>query len=203
MIDSQTAAFIRKALGGLQQQIDELRQAHGNRGPQDEIDSIPGRRIAYTLVGTQDFTTTQDNTRAGAINMQISQDGPFVMTHYPVAMWRPSLPTNATNFGKWRPVYTWPLEAQQITAAGTLTDVIDISYEIVDGGSQRNFQNLAAPPILSRPDELHRLPCPTMFAPNSTVQFFPTYNDIAFGGAVATTTGTLVVGLPGYRVVNM
>lgn len=164
-----------------------------------ELDSIPGRRLFYNLSGTQDFTSANDGQRGQPISMLVSQDGPFVMTHYPVVAWYPNLPTNATNYGQWRPVSSWPLPDQVLD-----TDIINISWEFVSGGSQRNFQNLPGVPMLSRPDIAIPLPVPTLFAPNETIQFIPTYNDIAFNsGGTETTGGTLVVTLPGYRIVNM
>ena len=197
--DNQLAAYIRQALAPmhaeiqrLNKDIDRLKRA---ASVEDEINLIKGRRVFYTLTGTQDFTTSQDGNRGSAIVMTVSQDGPFIMTHYPIAMWRPTLPTNATNYQQWRPVYTWPL-ADQVTD----TDIVNISYEMFDGGSERGLQNAAAPPILSRPDMLHELPIPTLFAPNSSLQFIPTYHDILFNGSTAPTQGTLVVGLPGYRI---
>jgi len=165
-----------------------------------ELDSIPGRRIFYNLTGVLSFTTSVDGQRAQPISMLVSQDGPYVMTHYPLVIWKPSAPNNATNFGNWRPVATWPLPDQVVDG-----DRVDLSYEFVSGGSQRNFQNLPAAPLFSRPDALMPLPVPTLFAPNETIQFIPTFESITFdtGAAVPTTAGILVVTLPGYRIVNM
>ncbi len=165
-----------------------------------ELDSIDGRRIFYMLNGTQSFTVSDDGNRGQPINFLVSQDGPFVMTHFPMVTWKPNAPSNATNFGRWRPVSSWPLPDQALNA-----DTIDISYEMVDGGSQRNFQNLpsGAGPF-SRPDNFVPVPVPTLFAPNTTIQFFPTYEDISFDAAGTPTTGGLLsVVLPGYRIVNM
>lgn len=165
-----------------------------------EIDSIQGRRIFYNLVGRISFTDAQEGTRGPPVQFLVSQDGPFIQTHYPVAIWKPSAPATATNFGRWRPIYSWPLPDQVLD-----TDIIDISYELFDAGSQRNFQNEPAPPMLSRPDVAIPLPVPTLFAPNTTINFFPTYESILFdtGAAVPTTGGELVIKLPGYRIVNM
>jgi hypothetical protein len=165
-----------------------------------EIDAIPGRRIFYNLVAEVSFTVAQAGTRGQPVSFLVSQDGPFIMTHYPVAMWRPNQPLNADNFGRWRPVYSWPLPDQVLD-----TDIVDLSYEMVDAGSQRNFQNAPSPPLLSRPDAALPLPVPTLFAPNSTIQFVPTFEAINFitGGTVDTTGGELVVMLPGYKIVNL
>ncbi len=165
-----------------------------------EIDSIPGRRIVYNLVGTVTFTVDDEGLRGTPINFLISQDGPFVWTHYPMVIWKPSAPSNATLFGQWRPVATWPLPDQVVDG-----DRIDLSYEMVSGGSQRNFQNFPAGPIFSRPDVMSPLPVPTLFTPNDTIQFFPTYEAITFdgGAGVPTTAGILSVTIPGYRIVNM
>lgn len=158
----------------------------------EEIDSIPGRRLWYNLVGRVAFTAADDGRRGNPVNMLVSQDGPFIATHYPMAIW---IPTDGTNLGRWRPVSSWPLPDQVLDL-----DIIDISYEVQDGGSNRNFQNEAVPPVLSRPDMLAPLPVPTMFTPNTTVQFTPTYENILFND---TTTASLVVAIPGYRIANM
>jgi hypothetical protein len=165
-----------------------------------ELDSIPGRRIFYNLNGTLTFDITNDGQRGQPINFLVSQDGPFIMTHYPLAIWRPSAPATATQFGFWRPVATWPLPDQVIDG-----DRIDLSYEFVDGGSQRNFQNLPTNPLFSRPDNLVPLSVPTLFAPNTVIQFFPTFQNILFdpGVAIPTTAGVLDVSLPGYRIANL
>ncbi len=168
----------------------------------DEIDSIPGRRIFYNLVGRDTFDINQNTLRGDAINFLVSQDGPFVMTHYPLVMWKPTLPTTATNFGNWSPVTSWPLPTQQV---GANQDRIDLSYEIVDGGSQRNFQNEDSHAWFSRPDNAMPLPVPTLFSPNTTIQFFPTFERILFASAAAipATQGEIVINLPGYRIVNL
>ncbi len=166
-----------------------------------EIDSIPGRRIFYNLSDRLSFTIAQNGTRGQPLTFLISQDGPFIATHYPLVTWKPNTPTNATNFGQWSPVTSWPLPAQE----SATQDRIDLSYEIVDSGSQRNFQNESAGPLFSRPDNLVPLPVPTLFSPNTVVQFFPTFEDIFFEAtsAVVTTGGELLVTIPGYRIVNM
>lgn len=164
-----------------------------------EIDSISGRRIFYTLSQTLIFDATVAGQRATAMTMLVSQDGPFIATHYPMAIWRASAPATATNFGAWRPVSTWPLPTQQLG-----TDLIDLSYEVSDAGSQRNFQNAAVAPVFSRPDNLIPLPVPTLFAPNTVISFTPTFERIDFNSTgTATTEGTLWVGFPGYKIVNL
>lgn len=173
----------------------------------EEVESIPGRRIYYNLVAQTTFTIAQNGRRGQPAQALVSQDGPFIQTHYPFALWRPSAPATATNFGLWRPVSAYPLPDQATPASGNFDldeDIISISYEVTDAGSQRNFQNAAAPPILSTPDNLVPLPVPTLFTPNSTVQFFPTYESIRFSnGVVPPTDGVLVVAFPGYRIANM
>lgn len=166
----------------------------------EEIDSIPGRRIFYHLVDDLDFTIEQDGLRGNPLTFLVSQDGPFVMTHYPLVVWKPNLPSDATNFGRWRPVSSWPLPDQVLDE-----DIIDLSYEFTDGGSQRNFQNepAGAGPF-SRPDNFVPLPVLTLFAPNSTLQFFPTYENILFSApAEPSTGGELRVTLIGYRITNL
>lgn len=176
--------------------LNELR--NGPKSITQEIDAIPGRRIEYALSGGDFFTIAQDGLRGDAITLQVSQDGPFVATHYPLVTWRPTAPTSATNFGRWRPVSSWPLPDQVVD-----TDIIDLSYEVVDGGSQRNFQSAARGPMFSRPDALEPLPVPTLFAPNAAVQFIPTYQNILFDGETPPTEGWLQIDIPGYRIVNL
>lgn len=194
---------IKRELAEVLSEYKAFRKACDNqpRSITHELDSIPGRRIFYNFAGVLSFDATDDGQRAQPINFLVSQDGPYVMTHYPLVVWKPSEPTTADNFGRWRPVSSWPLPDQVIDG-----DRIDLSYEIIDAGSQRNFQNLAsgAGPF-SRPDLMMPLPVPTLFAPNTTIQFFPTFEDIAFdaGAAIPTTAGIVSVTLPGYRIVNM
>lgn len=164
----------------------------------DYIDEIPGRRIETTLSGEVTFTAAAEFTRGNPIVIQVSQDGPFVMTHYPQAIWRPTAPTNATNYQRWRPVSTFPLPDQVVD-----TDIIDMMYELADGGSQRNFQNAPRGPLLSRPDNIVPAPVPTLFAPNAAITFTPVYLQFTWDGVTPPTEGTLHVDLPGYRIVNM
>jgi hypothetical protein len=206
-VDNQTAQYVRQALAPFRQEIIRLRQeldlireqAKRPKTVQEEIDAIPGRRIFFTLSNTQTFDSTNDGTQGPLITMQVSQDGPYIMTHYPTFMWRPSAPAGATNFGVWRPVSSWPLPDQVIDA-----DLIDISYQFADSGPGRNFQNAAVPPaLISRPDNLIPLPVPTLFTPNTTIQLQVTYENILFNGSTPPTQGTLVVALPGYKIVNL
>lgn len=185
----------------IKSQQDAFARAARPKSITEEIDAIAGRRIFYTLSDRIAFTSADDGLRGQPLNFLISQDGPFVATHYPIAAWKPNAPDNASNFGQWSPVSSWPLPAQQ----NTNMDIINISYEVVDGGSQRNFQNEAIGPALSRPDNLIPLPVPTLFSPNSTIQVFPTYEDIFFSDDPdeATTGGELWFAFPGYRVVNL
>lgn len=189
----------QKAAGSIAQIVSAMKPP---RSVTQDIDAIDGRRIFYNLNGVISFTAADKGTRGQPITLLVSQDGPFIMTHYPLAWWLPNAPSPSTNFGRWSPVTSTPLPTQQF---GANIDIIDISYELVDGGSQRNFQNAASPPVLSRIDNLVPLPVPTLFTPNATVQFYPTYQNILFaaGAAVPTTGGSLVVALPGYRIVNL
>lgn len=165
----------------------------------DEINEIPGRRLVFNFTQRQDFTVALDGLRGQPMNFLVSQSGPFIMTHYPMCAWLPSAPANATRFGFWRPVTVWPLPDQVVD-----DDFINLSYELISGGSQRLLNNEPAGPLFSRPDLLMPLPVPTLFVPNDVIQFIPTYEDITFSGAgVPTTQGTLVVTLPGYQVANL
>ena len=96
---------------------------------QEEIDAQPGRRIESVLSGEVTFTAADVGQRANPIVIQVSQDGPFVMTHYPMVVWYATAPTNTTNFNRWRPVNSAYLPTQQVT-----TDFIDLKYELNDGG---------------------------------------------------------------------
>jgi len=208
-MDNETAQLIRQILTPFKNELIRTKQelekvramaAARPRTVTEEIDAIPGRRIYFTLAQVQDFTIAQNRSRGAAMSFLVSQDGPFIQTHYPLAMWRPSAPSTATNFGRWRPVSTWPLPDQVVD-----TDIIDISYEVSDGGSQRSFQNLSVPAgLLSRPDNLIPLPVPTLYTPNTPIQLTPTYENILFDSAAPVATqGTLVIALPGYRIVNL
>lgn len=165
---------------------------------QEEIDAQPGRRIESTLSGEVTFDANDVGKRAAPITIQVSQDGPFIQTHYPMVLWRPNAPTNTPNLGRWRPVTTFPLPDQVVD-----TDIIDILYEIIDGGSQRQYQNAPRGPIFSRPDNIVPLPIPTMWSPNANLQFQPTYLALTWDSSPAPTQGILHVDFPGYRIVNL
>lgn len=203
---SSHAAYIRslaKKIGDQGAQISWLVQTLQElqsrpRSVTEEIDAIPGRRIESVFSGDVLFDANSEGQRGQPIVIQISQDGPFVMTHYPMALWRPTQPSNATNLQKWRPISSFPLPTQQVT-----TDIIDISYEIQDGGSQRQFQNAPRGPMLSRPDNIVPTPVPTLWSPNAAIVFTPTYQSFTWNGAVPPTQGVLHVDLIGYRIVNL
>lgn len=205
-MDKQTAAILRtykaalqqqgQAIGQLQQLVTDLTSVP--RSVSQEIDSIPGRRIEGTLDGHVTFTAADVGQRATPIVMQVSQDGPFVQTHYPMALWRPTAPDDATNLNRWRPVSTFPLPDQVVD-----TDIIDIMYEMQDGGNQRLLQNEPRGPLLSRPDNIVPTPVPTLWATNSAILFIPTYLALTWDSAIPPTEGTLHVTIPGYRIVNL
>lgn len=200
------AAYLRalnNKLGAQSNQITWLIQAMQElqsrpRSVVEEIDAIPGRRIESTFSGDVAFTAADLGSRGQPVTIQISQDGPFIMTHYPMVLWRPTAPTNATNFNRWRPVSSFPLPTQQVT-----TDIIDIMYEMQDGGAQRFLQNAPRGPIFSRPDNIVPCPVPTLWSPNAAIQIFPTYNAFTWDAATPPTAGILHVDLIGYRIVNL
>lgn len=204
MVDPAIAATIRKIidkLKSLEKAQEMILRGSRPKSITEEIDSIAGRRIFYTLSDRINFVAADEGLRGQPLTMLVSQDGPFVATHYPIAAWKPNAPDSATNFGQWSAVSSWPLPTQQNNSV----DYINLSYEVVDGGNQRNFQNEAIGPMFSRPDNLVPLPVPTLFSPNSTIQVFPTYEDIFFDGDASTPTtgGELWVAFPGYRIVNL
>jgi hypothetical protein len=168
------------------------------RSVQEEIDALDGRRIEGTLSGEVTFTANDIGNRAQPIVFQVSQDGPFVMTHYPLCLWRPTAPSNTTNLNRWRPVSTFPLPDQVLD-----DDIIDIMYELQDGGNQRLFQNQPRGPLLSRPDNIVPCPVPTLWSPNAAILFTPTYLALTWDSDTPPTQGTLHVDLIGYRIVNM
>ncbi len=207
MAGNDLAAVVRGHQNYLKQLADRVMQLQQlvmqvqsrPRSVQEEIDSIEGRRIEGTLSGETTFAATDVGQKAAPVTLQVSQDGPFVMTHYPLVLWRPSAPSNATNFGRWRPVSTFPLPTQVVG-----TDIIDMLYELNDGGSQRQTQNAPRGPLFSRPDNIVPLPIPTLWSPNSAIIFQPTYLHMQFDGApTPPTQGTLHVDLIGYRIVNL
>lgn len=168
----------------------------------EEIDSIPGRRIESVFSGEIEFDITDLGQRGQPIIIQISQDGDFIMTHYPMAVWYPNAPSNTQNLGRWRSVRSYPLPAQEVSG-----DIIDIMYELDDAGSQRFMQNAPRGLVLSSPDNIVPCPVPTQWAPNASIKFTPTYNAIGFTGSgespVPPTSGILHVDLIGYRIVNL
>lgn len=168
------------------------------RSIQEEIDAVEGRRIESTLSGEVTFTANDVGQRATPVILNVSQDGPFVMTHYPLVLWRPTAPDNTPNLNRWRPVSTFPLPDQVVD-----TDIIDLMYELNDGGSQRFMQNAPRGPLFSRPDNIVPTPIPTLWSPNSTIVFQPTYLDLTWDASPAVTQGTLHVDLIGYRIVNL
>lgn len=195
LIANQQAA--NQQISVLQQTIAAL--ASRPRSVQEEIDAIDGRRIESTLDGEITFTAANVGGRLTPIQLPVSQDGPFVQTHYPMALWRPSAPNTATNLGKWMPVTSFPLPTQQNTP-----DIIDILYEMEDGGNQRQFQNAPRGPLLSRPDNIVPCPIPTLWSPNTNIRFIATLCAVTWDhSAVAPTEGTLHVTIPGYRIVNL
>lgn len=205
------AAIIRKMNSRLMQQgsmisqmVDALAQLQSRpQSVTEEIDAIPGRRIDTIFSGEVDFDETDLQQRGEPVIITISQDGPFIMTHYPMILWLPNAPSNATNFQAWRPVSSFPLPTQEVPG-----DIIDIKYEIIDGGAQRMFQNEPRGPVISRPDNVVPCAVPTEFAPAATINVYPTYlrflwNGGGGEGAVPPTGGTLHVDLIGYRIVNL
>lgn len=204
--NDQIAGILRGHKAAITQQAQVIAQLQGiigdlssrPRSVAEEIDSIPGRRMEGTLDGHITFTAADVGARAAPIVMQVSQDGPFVQTHYPMALWRPTAPTNTTNLNRWRPVSTFPLPTQTVA-----TDIIDIMYEMQDGGNQRLLQNEPRGPLLSRPDNIVPTPVPTLWSTNSAVLFIPTYLAVTWNSAVPPTEGTLHVTIPGYRIVNL
>ena len=202
----QVAAYLRQLASTSKQQANQiaiLQAAIADlssrpRSVAEEIDAIPGRRVEGTLSGEVTFAAADEGNRGAPIIFQVSMDGPFVMTHYPLVLWRPTAPEAATNFGRWRPVSTFPLPDQVVD-----TDIIDIMYELNDGGNQRMFQNEARAPLFSRPDNIVPTPVPTLFGSNSAIAFVPHYLSFTWDGATPPTQGTLHVDLIGYRIVNL
>ena len=130
-MDNETAQLIRQILTPFKNELIRTKQelekvramaAARPRTVTEEIDAIPGRRIYFTLSQVQDFTIAQNHQRGTQMSFLVSQDGPFIQTHYPLAMWRPNAPAATTNFGRWRPVSSWPLPDQVVD-----TDIIDLS----------------------------------------------------------------------------
>jgi len=203
--DPQAAALRthKAAIQNLQSQVAQLiqvvnAQQSRPRSIQEEIDAINGRRIESTIGGEVTFTANDVGQRATPIVIPVSQDGPFIMTHYPLVLWRPTAPDNATNLNRWRPVSTFPLPDQVVD-----TDIIDILYELNDGGSQRFMQNTPRGPLFSRPDNIVPTPIPTLWPANASIVFQPTYLALTWNGTTPPTQGTLHVDLIGYRIVNL
>lgn len=189
-----------QAVQALMSDVSELRSRP--RTIQEDLDSLPGRRMETILSGEIAFTTTDEGKRGLPVVITISQDGPFIQTHWPLILWRPTAPDSTQNLNRWRPVSSFPLPTQEVTG-----DIIDIKYEMFDAGSQREFQNEARGPIISRPDNVVPLPIPTEWSPDASIRIYPTYLNFNFTGSgddpVPPTDGVLYVGLPGYRICNL
>jgi len=168
-----------------------------------DLDRIPGKVVTYSPSTTPiEFTVADEGNRLNAANIQISTDGPFIQTSYPLVSWRPIKPDGsagprATDFGLSRPVSVQYLPRQQFG-----NNFIEVSWELTSGGSQRLQQNTAALPFFSRPDYNNRLPQPYVWGPNQSIMFQATMRRIVFGGDVPTTAGQLEVTIPGYRIVD-
>ena len=204
--NDQLAGFIRgmnkrvNEQGALITHLNKVIQqlASRPRSVAEEIDAIPGRRIEAALCGSVLFDANDTGQRGQPIIMQVPQDGPFIQTHYPMLLWKPTAPENTPNLGRWRPVSTFPLPDQVVD-----TDIIDIMYEMQDGGNGRLFQNEPRGPLLSRPDNIVPVPIQTLWAPNTSVNLIPTYVSMTWDADPAVTQGELHVTIPGYHIVNL
>lgn len=193
--------YIQRTLGKtLQDYVDrELSKYKAvYRGGDDPYEALDGERIPYTFTQFQTFTSSNDGARGAALTYSVDASGPFVMTHYPIAMWKSTLPTSATDFGRWRSVNSAYLATQALT-----TNYIDISYEWQDSGSGRQFQDNATPAgLMSYPNDMKKLPRPFLFKPNTTISVIVTYDKITFSGSTPTTAGSLAFTLPGYKILR-
>lgn len=172
----------------------------------ENVNNIPGRRCFFTLRGQQTITSSSNGLRGQPIFIPVGQDGPFVLTHFPVIMWKPLTSEAAPlSVGLWRPFASWPLPDQVVDA-----NTMDISYEITDVGPGRNMQGGWAsnnvtepvpvlPSLISRPNNVMILPLPQVFDANSVIQCVITYNDINW---TSIDTATVRVELPGYKIIN-
>ncbi len=176
-----------------------------------DINDIEGRRIHFTQSATMTFTAAINDGNRGPSYMiiPIGQDGPWVMTHYPVIMWRNAASATAADVGLWRPPSHWPLPDQIVDA-----NVCSMSYEVFDEGSVRALQNdpqsdrntaagtqrkAVVAGLFSTANILMQLPEPTLFDTNGAIRIVITFDDIQFTDV---TQGRLRVNLPGYKIVN-
>lgn len=205
-VDPRLAAAIRSQKSAIEQlqatQNQVLQQLAAlqsrPRSVAEEIDAIEGRRLEGTLSGEVVFTAANEFKRSEPVRFVVSADGPFVMTHYPLVLWRPTAPDDAANYNRWRPVSTFPLPDQVVD-----TDIIDMQYELQDGGNKRLLQNEPRGPLFSRPDNIVPCPLPTLWSANATILFIPTYNKFTWNSDPAPTEGTLHVDLIGYYIANL
>ncbi len=157
------------------------------------VNAIPGRRMYFTLHQTQAFTASQNGLRYQPLFLEVGRDGLFVMTGYPVIMWKASA---GGTTGRWRPVSHWPLP-DQVSGA----EIIDVSYELLDAGPNRNMQSAVPVPagLISKPENFLQLPLPQIFQANTVLALIPTYNEIDW---TDTTAGILAVDIPGYKIIQ-
>jgi hypothetical protein len=135
-------AFIREQTGG-QYPVEQSKWLPVEHPP--DIDSIPGRRMAYNM--SMDGTSTAGNH----VDFLISQDGPFILTHFPILLWQYREGTS-----RW-------------VVSGSREDELGTFYLMSDESCQRmltrNWIN-----IYSQPHQLTPLPMSTLFVPNSMIR---------------------------------
>lgn len=194
----QDLQTLRKALDPLEQELVRLRQENERLRkvlPKTvDVNDIPGRRMYFTLHMTQAFTVANnDGLKGQPMFVQVARDGLFVMTSYPVFMWKASA---GGTFGRWRPISHWPLPDQVVTG-----ELVSISYQLMDAGPARNMQNAipVCAGLISTPGNHIPLPRPQVFEINSVISVVPTYQDIQWTDS---TAGILAVEIPGYKIVQ-
>ena len=199
-MDQNTRNNLNAQLGAMSRQLSYQKGAlEALMRGRDDVGE--GRKQFFGLGGRAPFSSSDAGRQGQPIIMNISQDAPFVATHYPIVSWKPTLPAGTELFGMWRPVSSFPLPTQFAGAGvdGNL-DLVAISYEIQETGSGRQLQNEAVLPLLSRMDHLVPLPCQTVFSENSVVTFTPTFERILFNSPTPPTNGQIAVLFPGYRL---
>lgn len=192
----------------LRRELEELRRTtdtlHRMFPQTEDLNAIAGRRMYYTAVARNTITNTGNGSVNNPLTIQVPRDGFFVMTHYPVLMWKVTTSGTATDVGKWRPVSSNPLPDQIVN-----TDFLDISYTLKDAGPERFMQNdtqtpaLSIPPavlpgLLSTPDNMIALPLPAKFDPGSVIVMNVRFEKFTW---TAVTAGQMVVMFPGYKIV--
>jgi len=132
---------------------------------------LPACQKQQTFAYTVEIPLAQSANSRTPATFTVSQDGPFVALALQAA-WRE---TQGAYAGRWLPPSSEELYLRAVSTFNFATaprpDVLDFTYEISDGNSDRNWQDKPIPSsfLYSVNGQPAYLPVPGIFPPNSTV----------------------------------